>query len=166
MIITVEIPEELAGQFVPAGQDPARATVEAIALEGYRSDRLTEADIRELLGFETRMEVHGFLKEHGALRLEAERLRTEFTALAELWRHDTKHLSQIAKKIAHPAYFRIMGMGEAVVPLLLEELRERPAYWFAALRATTNVDPSPAEATPSQAREAWLEWGKSQGFIG
>ena len=66
MIITVEIPEELAGQFVPVGQDPARAAVEAIALEGYRSDRLTEADIRELLGFETRMEVHGFLKKHGA----------------------------------------------------------------------------------------------------
>ena len=56
-------------------------------------------------------------------------------------------------------------MGEAVVPLLLEELRERPAHWFAALRATTNFDPSTAEANPSQAREAWLEWGKSQGYI-
>jgi hypothetical protein len=66
MTIIVEIPEGLAGQFVPAGQDPARAALEAIALEGYRSDRLSEADIRELLGFETRMEVHGFLKEHGA----------------------------------------------------------------------------------------------------
>jgi hypothetical protein len=66
MIITVEIPEELAGQLIAAGRDPARAALEAIALEGYRSDRLTEADIRELLGFDTRMEVHGFLKEHGA----------------------------------------------------------------------------------------------------
>jgi Uncharacterised protein family (UPF0175) len=65
MTITVEIPEELAGQFVPSGQDLGRAVLEAIALEGYRSNRLTEADIRELLGFETRMEVHGFLKEHG-----------------------------------------------------------------------------------------------------
>jgi hypothetical protein len=27
---------------------------------------LSEADVRQLLGFETRMEVHGFLKEHGA----------------------------------------------------------------------------------------------------
>jgi len=63
--ITIQIPEELAGQLIPAGQDPARATLEAVALEGYRSDRLSEADLRELLGFETRMEVHGFLKEHG-----------------------------------------------------------------------------------------------------
>ncbi len=66
MTITVEIPEELAGQLIAAGQNPARAVLEAIALEGYRSDHLTEADIRKLLGFDTRIEVHGFLKEHGA----------------------------------------------------------------------------------------------------
>ena len=65
MTISVDIPEDLVGHIVSPGQDPARAALEAIALEGYRTDRLTEADIRVLLGFETRMEVHGFLKEHG-----------------------------------------------------------------------------------------------------
>jgi hypothetical protein len=65
MTFTVEIPEELAVQLVPPGQDPAKAALEAMALEGYRNDRLSEADIRDLLGFESRMEVHGFLKEHG-----------------------------------------------------------------------------------------------------
>ncbi len=65
MTITIEIPEELVSQLIAAGQDPARATLEAVALEGYRSDRLSESDIRELLGFETRIEVHGFLKKHG-----------------------------------------------------------------------------------------------------
>ena len=66
MTITVEIPEELAGQLIAAGQDPARAALEAMALEGYRSDRLSEAEMRNLLGFDTRMEVDAFLKEHGA----------------------------------------------------------------------------------------------------
>lgn len=65
MTITVEIPEEFAAQLAAAGKDPARAALEAIALEGYRSDRLSEAEVRRLLGFETRMEVHAFLKEHG-----------------------------------------------------------------------------------------------------
>jgi len=65
MTITVEIPEGLLDHVVRAGQDPARAALEAIALEGYRSDRLSAADVRELLGFETLMEVDGFLKEHG-----------------------------------------------------------------------------------------------------
>jgi predicted HTH domain antitoxin len=92
MTITVEIPEGLLDRVVRAGQDPACAALEAIALEGYRSDRLSEADIRELLGFETRMEVHGFLKEHGVFlhyteedlehdcavaRQAADRVRTE-----------------------------------------------------------------------------------------
>jgi len=58
MTITVEIPEELAGQLIAAGQDPARAALEAIALEGYRSDCLSEAEVRRLLGFEARLEVH------------------------------------------------------------------------------------------------------------
>ena len=49
MTITLEIPEGLVNRLVPAGQDPVRAALEAIALEGYRSDRLNEGDIRELL---------------------------------------------------------------------------------------------------------------------
>jgi len=63
--ITIEIPDELVAALTARGQDVRRAALEAIALDGYRNDRLSEADIRRLLGFETRMEVHGFLKEHG-----------------------------------------------------------------------------------------------------
>jgi Uncharacterised protein family (UPF0175) len=33
---------------------------------GYRTEQISEAEIRRLLGFETRMEVHAFLKERGA----------------------------------------------------------------------------------------------------
>ena len=50
MTITVEIPEKLARLLMAAGQDPARTAPEAIALEGYRSDRLSAAEIRRLLG--------------------------------------------------------------------------------------------------------------------
>ncbi|SPE33009.1 conserved hypothetical protein [Candidatus Sulfopaludibacter sp. SbA3] len=66
MTITIEIPEELVRQFVPEGQDPNRAALEPIALEGYRSDRLTVGGVRELLRFDTLMEVDALLKEHGA----------------------------------------------------------------------------------------------------
>jgi hypothetical protein len=66
MTITVNIPDLLAGVLAAEGKDPARAALEAMALEGYRTERLTEADLKELLGFDTRMEVHGFLKDHGA----------------------------------------------------------------------------------------------------
>jgi len=66
MTITVDIPDSAAAVLTAAGQDPARALLEAYALEGYRAGRLSEAAVRRLLGFETRYEVDGFLKEHGA----------------------------------------------------------------------------------------------------
>ena len=65
MQITIEIPDAIAGALAGAGRDPARAVLEAIALEGYRRQALGESAVRRLLGFETRMEVHAFLKEHG-----------------------------------------------------------------------------------------------------
>ena len=66
MQFTVDIPDELAAQMISGGGNLSRAALEAIAVEGYRMERLSESEIRRLLGFETRMEVHAFLKEHGA----------------------------------------------------------------------------------------------------
>jgi hypothetical protein len=65
MTVTVEIPDSVASAFAPEDGDLCRAVLEAMALEGYRSRRLGESAVRRLLGFGTRMEVHGFLKEHG-----------------------------------------------------------------------------------------------------
>lgn len=65
MQVTVQLPDDLAGALAIQGQDPQRGVLEAIALEGYRTERLSESAVRRLLGFETRTEVHGFLKEHG-----------------------------------------------------------------------------------------------------
>ena len=41
-----------------------RHVLESVALEAYRSRLLGESQLRRLLGFETRYEVHGFLKKH------------------------------------------------------------------------------------------------------
>ncbi len=62
MQVTVEIPDDVARVLAPQGQDPARATLEAVAIEGYRSGALTAFQVRRLLGFETRYELDGFLK--------------------------------------------------------------------------------------------------------
>jgi hypothetical protein len=65
MTLTVEIPDALVDALAPNGGDLSRTVLEAMALEGYRTDRLAEYDVQRLLGFESRMDVHGFLKEHG-----------------------------------------------------------------------------------------------------
>jgi predicted HTH domain antitoxin len=64
MQVTVEIPDDMAQRLTPNGQNPARALLEALAIEGYRSGTLTTSETRRLLGFETRYELDGFLKTH------------------------------------------------------------------------------------------------------
>jgi len=64
MQIIFDIPEDLAAHLIPTGQDPARSALEALALEGYRSRRLTESQVRRMLGYETRMQVHTLLNAH------------------------------------------------------------------------------------------------------
>jgi hypothetical protein len=65
MRVSIDIPDELARRLFPDGVLPERAVLEAIALEGYRSASLTEYQVRILLGFEHRLQVHAFLKAHG-----------------------------------------------------------------------------------------------------
>ena len=66
----------------------------------------------------------------------------------------------------HPAYQRIIGMGESAIPLLLEELDARPDHWAWALRAITGVDPVP-DASRGKLRptaDAWVKWGRDNGY--
>jgi hypothetical protein len=64
MQVTVEIPDQFARELAPADQDPARTALEAMAIEAYRQHRLTEYQLRQLLGIGSRYELDGFLKEH------------------------------------------------------------------------------------------------------
>ena len=64
MQVVLNIPDEMARNFATSGEGLSRAALEALALEGYRTQRLSESEIRRLLGFETRMQVHAFLAAH------------------------------------------------------------------------------------------------------
>jgi len=65
MQITVELPEDIAHHLANDQQGLSRAALEAIAIEGVRSGKLSTGQARRLLGFSTRMQVDGFLKTHG-----------------------------------------------------------------------------------------------------
>jgi Uncharacterised protein family (UPF0175) len=64
MLITLELPEDIAQGLKTKWMDLARAALESLALEAYRSNALSAAQLRQLLGFETCMQVDEFLKEH------------------------------------------------------------------------------------------------------
>jgi len=61
----VQLPEDVAKHLAARWQDLPRAALESLALEGYRSGTLTQSQVRRMLGFQTRMQVDGFLKDHG-----------------------------------------------------------------------------------------------------
>lgn len=63
--VTIVLPEELLEVISAPGLDLSRTTLEALVLEAYRQRKLSTAQLRRLLGYETRMEVDAFLKNHG-----------------------------------------------------------------------------------------------------
>jgi len=64
MQVTIDIPDTYAEALTAAGKDPARIALEALAVEGYRTGQLTSGQIKRILGYGTRMQVHALLKEH------------------------------------------------------------------------------------------------------
>jgi hypothetical protein len=64
MNITVAIPDALVARLGAEADLPRRA-LEALVLEEYRAGRLSNPELRALLGLETRYEMDGFLKAHG-----------------------------------------------------------------------------------------------------
>ena len=63
MNLVLHIPDDFAEQ-LSAGGDVERQALEALALESYRASRLTKAELRRLLGIESRYALDGFLKAH------------------------------------------------------------------------------------------------------
>jgi hypothetical protein len=62
MEVTIHLPDDIAR--VLPWQDIPRHILEQIALEGYQAGHLSEEQVRRLLDYETRLEVHAFLKAH------------------------------------------------------------------------------------------------------
>jgi hypothetical protein len=96
-----------------------------------------------------------------------EGLRVTFEELVLTWASATVHLSSPSKIVEHPAYRQIIGLGPAVLPLMLRDLAENGRFWFPALNAITGENPIPADAAGDVEKmaEAWIEWGRTNGLI-
>jgi hypothetical protein len=67
MNLIIQLPDDLAERLSAAGGDLSRRALEGLAIEEYKNGHLTNAELRRLLGFRTRMALDGFLKTHGVL---------------------------------------------------------------------------------------------------
>jgi hypothetical protein len=99
--------------------------------------------------------------------LNERRTEDRFAELVAEWRRGTGGLSSPKAIASHPAYQQIIQIGETVLPMIFRELRENGGWWYPALRALTGQNPVPEEAKgrPPLNRDAWLEWGRRNGYL-
>ena len=94
-------------------------------------------------------------------------LRRRFDRYAEEWVAQTAHMSMLSKRILHPSYQRIIGLGSKALPLILNRLVSQPDHWFWALRSISGEDPVRPEDVGrfNAMRDAWIEWGRNRGLV-
>ena len=91
MQITLELPEDIVQELRSKWKDLPRAALESLALEAYRSRALTAAHLRRLLGFDTRMQVDAFLKEHEVYDFTAADFEQDRETLRQLRAREAQH---------------------------------------------------------------------------
>ena len=101
----------------------------------------------------------------GSALAEASDIADVFAMLAQHWRSETGHLSIVQQKVMNRSYLEIIGLGPPALPLLLCELRDRPAHWFLALSSIARENPVRSGATFDEAVADWLVWGRDRGLI-
>lgn len=100
--------------------------------------------------------------------VETDRLLTDaarFRVLADDWRRGTRHQSAISRAILHPSYMGIIKMGEAALPFIFEELKERGGHWYWALQAITERTVGDPNDSLTTVKAKWLGWGRANGYL-
>ena len=92
-------------------------------------------------------------------------IEEEFARLTAEWKKETAHYSKVSQVAQHHAYRRIIEMGDCVVPLILQDLKEHGGRWFPALREITKTNPATPEirGKMEETKAAWLKWGTAHG---
>jgi hypothetical protein len=91
--------------------------------------------------------------------LAGESAEERFHRLAEQWKQESFFMSSITDKVKLASYQKIIGMGWAAVPLILEDLKRKAQHWFPA-----PVPPEDAGNVKKMA-EAWISWGRRNAII-
>jgi len=85
MEITINLPEDVANVFLADGESIEREVLEATALEGYRTGKLSHAQVGRMLNL-NRFEVDEFFKDHDvALNYTIEDLEADRRTLDKLF---------------------------------------------------------------------------------
>lgn len=62
MDVAIQIPDDVGRALAARSADVARAVLEAVAIEAYRTGAVTPAQVQEMLGLRSRWETEAFLR--------------------------------------------------------------------------------------------------------
>lgn len=107
------------------------------------------------------------LIERALMSEEEDQTSRTFRQLVKRWKSTRNEIATFTRMAKHPAYQQIIALGSQVTPLILEELRREPDYWFWALTEIEGVDPVPqaSRGKMDKMTEAWLNWGRKKRLI-
>lgn len=163
-------PWSLSAGPIPAGvhrRDPPRSRPDDDGLEAaLRALTKEVVELREEVASLREIVAPPALSVREQRRRHAE-LFEEFVNLAAQWQAETAGASTTRRIVSHPAYLRMIGMGDHAVPWILDQLEGEEAHWFEALHAITGANPVPDEDRGVYAKmvQAWLTWGRDNGWI-
>jgi predicted HTH domain antitoxin len=82
----LDLPDAAIGQLAEEGRDLSRTALEALAIDAYRTNRITAHQLCTLLAIPSRYEFDGFLKQHGVpLEYSIDDFEREGATSAQLW---------------------------------------------------------------------------------
>ncbi len=97
-----------------------------------------------------------------------EDLERRFRHLVTVWEEQTRFVSDAHRIIEHPTFQEIIRLGVAVIPLmlLLRDPEHGPCLWVWAVPRITGASPVPAadRGNITKMAEAWLRWGRENGY--
>lgn len=87
MNVAIEIPDEIGRVLGVQAGDVSRAVLEAVAVEAYRSAKITPAQVQQMLGLRSRWETESFLRRAEAYHdYTMGDLERDIAAINDAWR--------------------------------------------------------------------------------
>ncbi len=88
----------------------------------------------------------------------ADAVRARFERDAAEWEDSSEFMSTVIDMVMLPSYQRIIGLGPAALPLIIDRMRTDPDHWFFALVAIAGKDVATGAKTVPEATKRWIDW--------
>lgn len=150
-------PKSISGSYVPHAEVQTRVMMELIG--GLDA---AEYEIFQVSETSTRSTPHAFIS---GVSTPLNSVNDKFALLADAW--DEHNAGRPIVDYFHFSHLQIIGMGEIVIPLILERFLDGDPRWVFSLKCISGQQPDSSESQNdlNVGMKAWSDWGKRNVYI-